>query len=345
MPCPTTPACRRTSARAAPARFLREEGVIIVATIAFGMGIDKPDVRFVAHLDLPKSVEAYYQETGRAGRDGLPADAWLCYGLQDVITLRQIMQQSQGEERFKREEQHKLNALLGPVRDHQLPPPGAAQLLRRELAEPCGNCDTCLTPVPPGTAPRPRRRPCPACTAPASASASTISSTCCAAWRRTRSSRTIITPADLRCRRASLDARRWRSVFRQLVARGYVSVDMNRFGALVLQDSARGVLRGEVSVELRQDPKSTSARRTTKTPLPEHLDVALWEALRECRRKLAEAQNVPPYVVFHDKTLQAICEQRPTSVEAFGMISGVGDRKCAKYAEAFLAVVRDHAVH
>jgi len=138
----------------------------------------------------------------------------------------------------------------------------------------------------------------------------------------------------------ALDARQWRSVYRQLVARGYISVDMARFGALCLQESARSVLRGEVDVLLRQDPKSTSAKRTTKNVLPEHIDVDLWEALRECRRQLAEEQGIPPYIIFHDRTLQLICEQRPQNVSEFAEISGVGDRKRDKYADAFLAVVR-----
>ena len=137
-----------------------------------------------------------------------------------------------------------------------------------------------------------------------------------------------------------LDARRWRSVFRQLVARGFLSVDMARYGGLVLQQPARGVLRGETEVALRQDPKSKGAKRTTRSILPEHIDVELWEALRERRRQLAEEQGVPPYIIFHDRTLQLICEQRPASVEAFASISGVGERKCEKYAVAFLDVVR-----
>ncbi|MEM1146029.1 MAG: HRDC domain-containing protein, partial [Pseudomonadota bacterium] len=139
-----------------------------------------------------------------------------------------------------------------------------------------------------------------------------------------------------------LSVKQWRSVFRQLVARGYLSVDMDRFGAVVLQPAARGVLRGEVEIALRQDPKSSSAKRTTKTALPEHVDVTLWEALRECRRQLAEEQGIPPYVVFHDRTLQQMCDVRPKTVAQFAELSGVGERKCEKYAEAFLAVVREN---
>jgi ATP-dependent DNA helicase RecQ len=323
-------------------RFLREEGVIIVATIAFGMGIDKPDVRFVAHLDLPKTVEAYYQETGRAGRDGQAADAWLVYGLQDVITLRQMLQQSQGTEDHKREEQHRLNAMLGLCEITSCRRQALLNYFGEELATPCGNCDNCLQP-------------------PATWDGTEAAQMALSAVYRTGQRfgvnhlidvlRGVETDKVFQNDHhhlptfgvgAHLDAKRWRSVFRQLVARAYVGVDMARYGALVLQPSARGVLRGEERVELRQDPKSTAVRRTTRTPLPGHLDAALWEALRERRRVLAEEQSVPPYVVFHDKTLQAICEQRPMSVEAFSAISGVGDRKCAKYAETFIQVVRTH---
>ncbi|MFK8043839.1 DNA helicase RecQ [Congregibacter sp.] len=322
-------------------RFLREDAVVIVATIAFGMGIDKPDVRFVAHLDLPKTVEAYYQETGRAGRDGLAATAWLVYGLQDVITLRQMLDQSQGSEVFKREEQHRLNAMLGLCEVTTCRRQALLAYFDEELKNPCGNCDSCQNPV--------------------------------ATWDGTEAAQMALSAVYRTGQRfgvnhlidvlrgtendkifqndhhhlptfgvgKALDSRQWKSVFRQLVARGYLSVDMARFGALCLQESARGVLRGEVDVQLRQDPKSSSAKRTTKSAIPEHIDVGLWEALRECRRQLAEDQGIPPYIIFHDRTLQLICEQRPENIAEFAAISGVGDRKRDKYAEAFLAVVRD----
>ncbi len=320
-------------------QFLRNDGVIIVATIAFGMGIDKPDVRFVAHLDLPKTVEAYYQETGRAGRDGEPADAWLVYGLQDVIMLRQMLQQSQGTDRHKQEEQHRLNAMLGLCEITTCRRQTLLGYFGETLPEPCGNCDNCLNPV--------------------------------ETWDGTEAAQMALSAVYRTGQRfgvnhlidvlrgtendkifqndhhhlptfgvgQALDAKRWRSVFRQLVARGYLSVDMARFGALVLQHSAREVLRGEVTVALRQDPKTRRGNQTTKTVLPEHIDIALWEALRDCRRRLAEDQGIPPYIVFHDRTLQEICSLRPKTIEEFAAISGVGERKCAKYAEAFLAVV------
>ena len=324
-------------------RFLREEGVIIVATIAFGMGIDKPDVRFVAHLDLPKTVEAYYQETGRAGRDGEPSDAWLVYGLQDVITLRQMLQQSQGSEDYKREEQRRLSAMLGLCEITTCRRQALLQYFGEALPEPCGNCDNCLTPVE---------------TWDGTEAAQMALSAVYRTGQRFGVNHLIDVLRGVENDKIfsndhhqlptfgvgqALDARQWRSVFRQLVARGYVSVDMNRYGALVMQESCRAVLRGEASVDLRKDPKPSAAKRTTKTALPEHIDIGLFEALRECRRELAEEQGIPPYIVFHDRTLHHICERRPQTVQEFAAISGVGDRKCEKYAEAFLEVVRREA--
>ncbi|EED36576.1 ATP-dependent DNA helicase RecQ [Luminiphilus syltensis NOR5-1B] len=320
-------------------RFLREEGVIIVATIAFGMGIDKPDVRFVAHLDLPKTVEAYYQETGRAGRDGLPANAWMVYGLQDVITLRQMLDTSQGSEEHKRREQQRLSAMLGLCEITSCRRQALLAYFDEDMPQPCGNCDACLTPVP---------------TWDGTEAAQMALSAVYRTGQRFGVNHLIDVLRGVENDKVfqndhhrlstfgvgdALDTRTWRSVIRQLVARGFLTVDEARYGALRLQETAVEVLRGEIEVQLRKDPKPSASKRTTKTPLPEHVDVELWEALRDCRRELAEAQGIPPYIIFHDKTLQQICEQRPRSVDEFAAISGVGDRKCAKYAQAFLAVV------
>ncbi|MDH3993226.1 MAG: DNA helicase RecQ, partial [Gammaproteobacteria bacterium] len=275
------------------ARFLREESVIIVATIAFGMGIDKPDVRFVAHLDMPKTVEAYYQETGRAGRDGAAANAWMIYGLQDVIKLRQMMASSDGSEEHKRAEQQRLNAMLGLCEITTCRRQALLNYFDDALAEPCGNCDTCLEPV--------------------------------NTWDGTEAARKalsvvyrtgqrfgvahlvdVLRGADsdkiFQCDHhllptygvgADMDNNQWRSVFRQLVARGYLSVDMERFGALRLEEQCRALLRGEQDIQLRRDIKSKpGAAKQTKTPLPSDIDIALWEALRDCRRELAEEQGV-----------------------------------------------------
>jgi len=324
------------------ARFLKEDGVIVVATIAFGMGIDKPDVRFVAHLDLPKTVESYYQETGRAGRDGLPADAWMIYGLQDVIKLRQMMAGSQGSEEHKRAEQHRLNAMLGLCEITSCRRQALLGYFGEELDKPCGNCDTCLNPVDP--------------------------------WDGTEAARMALSAAYRTGQRfgvnhlidvlrgaenerviqwdhhrlptfgvgSDLDANQWRSVFRQLVARGYFSVDLDGFGSLRLEEKCRPLLKGDESIYLRRELRQTAAKKRTRTPLPGDIDVGLWEALRDCRRRLAEDQGVPPYVIFHDATLREMCVLRPVDIGQFGQLTGVGERKRDKYGEAFLAVIEAH---
>ena len=326
------------------ARFLREEGVIVVATIAFGMGIDKPDVRFVAHLDLPKTVESYYQETGRAGRDGMPADAWMVYGLQDVIKLRQMMSTSEGSEEHKRAEQHRLNAMLGFCEITSCRRQALLAYFDDHMPNPCGNCDTCLEPAD--------------------------------TWDGTESARMALSTAYLTGQRfgvnhlidvlrgsegekifqfehhtisvygigKTLSNDQWRSVFRQLVARGLLSVDLERFGALRLEERCRPLLRGEETIELRRDLKQKTTKRQTRSPLPNDIDVTLWEALRDCRRGFAEEQNVPPYVIFHDSTLQEMCISLPSSLERLAEISGVGERKLEKYGPAFVGVINQHLV-
>ena len=324
------------------ASFLREEGIIIVATIAFGMGIDKPDLRFVAHLDLPKTIESYYQETGRAGRDGEPANAWMIYGLQDVIKLRQMMEGSEGDEAHKRAEQHRLNAMLGFCEITSCRRQTLLSYFGEELGHPCGNCDNCLEPT--------------------------------ETWDGTEATRMALSVAYRTEQRfgvnhlidvlresnsdkvfqfghhklssygigKAIDNNQWRSVFRQLVARGYMSVDLDRYGALVLEEKCRPILRGDESIQLRRDVKLKTVKRQTKTPLASDIDVKLWEALRECRRLFAEELGVPPYVIFHDSSLQEMCRALPRTMEEFNLISGVGERKMEKYGPAFMEVIVDH---
>ncbi|MFQ3322911.1 MAG: ATP-dependent DNA helicase RecQ [Pseudomonadales bacterium] len=324
------------------ARFLREESIIIVATIAFGMGIDKPDVRFVAHLDLPKTVESYYQETGRAGRDGLPANAWMIYGLQDVIKLRQMMEGSEGSVEHKRAEQHRLNAMLGLCEITTCRRQALLNYFDNELPQPCGNCDTCLKPVP---------------TWDGTEAARMALSACYRTQQRFGVNYLIDVLRGAETDKViqnnhhqiptygvgkELDNNQWRSVFRQLVARGYLSVDLERFSSLRLEEKCRPLLRGEEQIELRKDIKQKAAKRTTKTALPLDVDVALWEALRECRRELADEQGVPPYVIFHDSTLQEMCTSVPQSLSEFAQLSGVGERKLDKYGSVFLQAINSH---
>ncbi|KAA1194299.1 DNA helicase RecQ [Pseudohalioglobus sediminis] len=324
------------------ARFLREEGIIMVATIAFGMGIDKPDVRFVAHLDMPKTVEAYYQETGRAGRDGAPANAWMLYGLQDVIKLRQMVDGSDGSEAHKRAEQHRLNAMLGLCEITACRRQSLLAYFGDQLPQPCGNCDNCLEPV---------------TTWDGTEAARKALSAVYRTGQRFGVNHLIDVLRGSEAERIyqydhhqlptygvgkDLDANQWRSVFRQLVARGYLRVDMDRFGALCLEEKCRDLLRGDETIDLRRDVARKTARQQTRTALPEDIDVGLWEALREKRRLLAEDQGVPPYVIFHDRTLQEMCAAMPRNAVQFGRLTGVGERKLNKYGDAFIEVIENH---
>ena len=325
-------------------RFLREEAVVMVATIAFGMGIDKPDVRFVAHLDLPKSIEAYYQETGRAGRDGEPATALLLYGFEDVVKLRQMALQSEGNETFKRHEQQRLTAMLGLCEITSCRRQALLRYFGDTMESPCGNCDNCLEPPEEWDG----------------SEAARMALSCVYRTGQRFGANHVI---DV-LRGASNDrifsfdhhllstfgigkdiaAEQWRSVFRQLVARGLLDVDPEGYGGLRLGVQARPVLRGEESVWLRRDRKAAPVRAIGKRERGTEVDEAdrpLWDALRACRKRLADAQNVPPYVIFHDATLRAMLADHPQNARELRAVSGVGDSKLERYGEAFLAVLRD----
>ncbi|MFG3260695.1 DNA helicase RecQ [Streptomyces bobili] len=335
-------------------RFLREEGLVVVATIAFGMGIDKPDVRFVAHLDLPKSIEGYYQETGRAGRDGLPSTAWMAYGLNDVIQQRKMIQSSEGDEAFRRRAASHLESMLALCETVQC---RRGQLLAYFGQEPdpkgCGNCDTCLaTPE----------------TWDGTVAAQKVLSTVVRLQRERGQKFGAVQIVDILMGKRSakviqfdhdqlsvfgigddLSEGEWRGVVRQLLAQGLLAVEGD-YGTLVLTDSSGEVLRREREVPLRKEPKKPVTAKTSGSSsgkgrakaaaveLPEAL-LPAFEALRAWRAEQAREQGVPAYVIFHDATLREIATEWPTSVRQLGGISGVGEKKLATYGEGVIGVL------
>ena len=331
----------------AQTRFLRDDGVVIVATVAFGLGIDKPDVRFVAHMDLPKSVEAYYQETGRAGRDGEPAEAWMIYGLQDVVRLRQMVDESVADEQHKRVERTKLDALLGWCEVTTCRRQALLRYFGDEPPAPCGNCDICLDPPRTfdGTVAAQKLMSCIVRTGARFGAGHVIDVLRGDETDKVRQHRharlsTFGIGADL-------TMRQWRSVLRQLVAGGYVYADAGRFGALGLTPAARPLLRGETTLTLREETAAAQQPRKRKAPAASAElsapDAALFEALRACRKQLADDAEVPPYVVFHDQTLRELARLRPASLAAMLEVHGVGQAKLERYGEAFLELLAAHA--
>jgi ATP-dependent DNA helicase RecQ len=332
-------------------RFLREDGVVMVATVAFGMGIDKPDVRFVAHLDLPRSIEGYYQETGRAGRDSLPAEAWMIYGLSDVVTMSQMIAQSESADERKRVERQKLESLLAYAEATDC----RRQLLLGAFGEtypgPCGHCDNCIAPPKTWDA-----------TVPAQKALSAVYRT----GQRFGSGHVIDVLRGEETERvrsldhhrlstfgigAEMDEKQWRSVFRQLLAAGLLEADAEGYGTLRLTAASRAVLSGGQQVKLREDarPERASRRRRDSKLVTggslgiEAYEQSTWDALRALRTQLAKQQGVPPYVVFHDATLLAMLRAMPANEDELATVSGVGEAKLKRYGRDFLAVINAQA--
>ena len=320
-------------------RFVREDSVIMVATVAFGMGIDKPDVRFVVHLDLPKSIEAYYQETGRAGRDGDSAEAWMIYGLEDVVRLRQMLEQSEAEPQHKRIERHKLDALLGWCETSGCRRRPLLEYFGEQSVNVCGNCDNCLQ-APVLTEAGEDARKLLSCiyrTGQRFGAGHVIDVLRGADTEKVRQhGHAAVSTYALGADRA---VTYWRSLLRQLMVEGAVVADVEGFGALKLSPLARPILRGETGFQVREDLMQAPVGRRPRKPAGGALSAgqeAAYERLRRCRRRLAEDQGVAPYMIFHDRTLREMVERMPGTLVDLLAIGGVGQAKLQRYGAEFL---------
>jgi ATP-dependent DNA helicase RecQ len=333
-------------------RFLREDGLVMVATIAFGMGIDKPDVRFVAHLDLPRSIETYYQETGRAGRDGLPAQAWMAWSAGDVVQQRRMIDSGEGEagmdyKTYRRLARNRLDALVGLAETTACRRRRLLAYFGEEAEAPCGNCDNCADPPQTWDATEAARKAlsCVYRTGQRYGAGHLIN------VLRGELTEKVLDKGHENLSTfgigSDLDEKHWRMVFRQLVAHDYVCVDHERYNALALTETARPLLRGETDLLVRLPPekprraKRRGATRERDRSIPGGVPATLFERLRAWRASTAQTRNVPAYVIFHDATLRDIAITRPTSPEELRQIAGIGERKLEAYGKEILEIVAE----